>query len=96
MAQGLRPQESDLYRERYFAHEGGKLHFVEVPVRAQSTANIHSERSDLSYRLADIPGIEAAGQVDRNINGISNPSAQRPVVDAPSASELFCRERRIP
>src|SRR5207253_757176 len=77
-------------------HEIGELCLVELAVRAQSAADIHSKRRHLSDRLSHVLRIEATRRKDRNVHRIANFPAHAPVVRAAGAAEDFGRERWVP
>ena|SRR6266480_2681441 len=77
------------------SHELHEFRFVQTAVGAESTADIDTERGDLSDSSAYVVGIQSTGEKYRHIDGVAYSSAHRPVVRSTGAPELFDRQSRL-
>ena len=69
-------------------HEPLKLFWVEMPSRANARADIHTIRTDLRDRLADILSVQTTCQKDRFGACFNNLARERPIMRAPGSAQF--------
>src|ERR1039457_5232211 len=69
--------------------EGPKLDRVEAVVRANATAHVEAKRRNNSDGFGDIGRTKSARQKERNADGVTDATAQRPIVGAPRAAKFL-------
>src|SRR4051812_11891656 len=87
-APGIEPRAS-----AYRLHEVRQLRLVQFAVDAETTANVDTERTHLLDTLANVVRVETAGEKNRHIYFVSDPSAHRPIVSATGSTEFLDGER---
>lgn len=77
-------------------HEARELLLVQRSCGANAGAKIDSERPDCTNRLADVCGVQPAGEKDRDRRLVHDLDAEEPVVRTAGATKYLDRKRRIP
>ena len=79
----------------YGFEKAGEFYGIKDSIRSHSRTQVHAERMDGFDGVPYVLCRKATCQKDWHINLIPNLPAERPVMDAPCASQLLHRQRGI-
>jgi len=90
MTAGPRPLITDLrLLILHGSKKGAELHFVELAVSSNTTANIHGKRTNRSDRASNVIASESARKKNWNRDCLGNLSAHTPIVRATCTTQFL-------